>query len=194
MRTGSREFLACDQDGTVGRYQARTGDVPHIAQVATVKLPIAPDVQPVLLGDELAFVTEDHALAWLNVRLLDVAQEPKLSQSVRAIWPAGDRLLAQLSDGTACLASADGEHAVAWSAPLGEFRITGSPHVTDAALWLAGSRGDLVSLVRDTGQVTQRKRAPQEVSLGVREVGGVLWFIAVDGALYRLQDLPEVQP
>ena len=191
VRTGGREFLSCDRDGVVGRFQVRTGDVPHIARVADVTLPLALDVLPVLLGDELAFVTEDGALAWLNVRSLDVSEEPKLPASVRAIWPANDRLLAQCGDGTACLVVPGDERKVAWTTPLGEFQASAAPHVADGKLWLAGARGEVVSLDAAAGQVTKRQQAPQESSLGVREIGGTLWFVAVDGALYRLQDLPE---
>jgi len=193
VHTGAHEFLGCQQDGTLRRFQARTGDVPHIAEVSSVRPPLALDVLPVLLGDELATVSAEHAVQWINVRSLDLTLGPKLSANVRAIQPAAKDLLAQLTDGTVVLI-ASGSDSVAWQAELGAFTLAGTPHVTESSLWVADVHGTLAELDRQTGRVLRKKQVPQALGLGVREIAGTLWAVAVDGALYRLQDLPEVQP
>jgi hypothetical protein len=130
----------------------------------------------------------------VNVRSFDVVKEPALNGLVRAIWPLGDRLLVQLVDGTASLISRGEQTRIEWSAPLADVRLIGAPWTTDAVIWVAGSRGELLALDRATGRVMQRKQCPQELSVGACEIGGTVWAVAVDGALYRVSDLPEVQP
>jgi hypothetical protein len=194
VRTGGREFLGLQQDGTLRRFQVREGDVPHLAEVSSARPDLQLDIPPALLGDELACASESGALEWLNVRSFDMTKGPELKGAVRALWAVRDRLLVQTVDGTVSLVSRGDDPALEWSTPLAGVGLTGSPLATESLLWLAGSRGEVLGLERASGRVMQRKQCPQEISVGVCDIAGTHWVVAVDGTLYRLENLPEVQP
>lgn len=191
---GTGEFLACRRDGTIRRFQIRKGEVPHLLEVATVQPSLALEILPALLGDKLGCVTSDRKLLWLDVRTFDLTPGPDLPASVRGLWEVAGKLLVQLEDHSLWQFSPDSVSKADWKTSQLSFAVLDAPLVVNAELWLAGSRGQLIAVRQENGEVVQRKQVPQQLAMGVQDLGGHLWAVAIDSTLYRVEDLPEVQP
>jgi outer membrane protein assembly factor BamB len=191
---GASEFLGCRRDGVMRRFQVRKGDVPHVLEVASVQPSLALDIPPVLLGETLACATAERKLQWLDARTFDITAGPELPASVSGLWAVDGKLLAQTADHQLWLFAAGATGQPEWKSQQASFPVLDALLVGDSEVWVAGPQGQLVALRKESGDIVRRKQVPQALGLGVHELAGVLWAVAVDGTLYRVQDLPDAQP
>ncbi|OYW22445.1 MAG: hypothetical protein B7Z55_04610, partial [Planctomycetales bacterium 12-60-4] len=71
VRTGNDEFLAISSAGRCHRMQVRMGDIPHLAEVASIELSPPASVAPVVLEESVIVADVEHQLQRLNQRTLE---------------------------------------------------------------------------------------------------------------------------
>ena len=187
VRIDGRELIACDQHGRLTRVQFRTGDVPHLAEVAELSLPHPVDVRPWLRGDFLYVADASGVVRQLNIRSFDTDGQTTLTAPIKNTWPLGDNILIQAGDGKLhCLA--DGKTlAEQWTFDLAGLDPIGPAILKGDQLWLACRNGTILVLNPTSGSEVRRITLPQQLSLGLRQAQESLVAVGSDGTLYRLE-------
>lgn len=187
IRLDGREFIACEGSGRLLRIQFRQGDVPHLAEVAKLQLDKPMDVRPFLRGEFLYVVDAEGLCRQLNVHSFDTDGQRSLPAPVKNLWPIGNNTLAQAGDGKLhCMA--DGKAMPEqWTFDLKSLQPVGPAVVKDDMIWLGCRDGTVLVLNQTTGAEVRRLSVPQSLALGLRQAGELLYAVATDGTLYRIE-------
>ena len=187
IRIDGKELIACDSNGRLSRIQYRSGDVPHLAEVAELQLGQPVDVKPFLQGDFLFVADASGVIRQLNIRSFDTDGQTSLTAPVKNIWPVGADLLVQAGDGKLhCLA--EGKTLMEkWSFDLLNLAPVGPVILKDDQVWLACQNGTVIVLNRESGVEVRRITVPQSLSIGLRQIQETRFAVASDGTLYRLE-------
>ena len=179
--------MACDQKGRLTRIQFRSGDVPHLAEVAELPLPHPVDVRPWVRGDSLYVADASGVVRQLNIRSFDTDGHTTLAAPIKNTWPLGANILVQAGDGQLhCLA--DGKTLPEqWTFDLARLDPTGPAIIKNDQVWLACRNGTVLVLNPTSGKEIRRIELPQMLSLGLRQVQENLLAVGIDGTLYRLE-------
>jgi outer membrane protein assembly factor BamB/TolA-binding protein len=187
IRADGRELIACDGVGRLSRIQYRSGDVPHLAEVAEVQLGQPVDVRPFLRGEFLFVADASGEVRQLNTRSFDTDGQTSLTAPIKNIWPLGANLLVQAGDRKLhCLA--EGKTLMEqWSFDLSNLDPVGPVILKDDHVWFACQNGTVIVLNRESGVEVRRIAVPQSLSVGLRQIQETLFAVACDGTLYRLE-------
>ena len=187
IRIDGQQLIAFDDGGRVTRVQFRTGDVPHLAEVAELKLEHPVDARPALLGDSLFIADASGSIRQLNVRSFDTDGQTMLAAPVKNVWTLGTNVLIKAGDRKLhCLAEGK-TLPERWSFDLGDLEPTGPVILKGTNVWLACGNGTVLVLNSESGGEVRRLEMPQRLSLGLRQIQENLFAVAVDGTLYRLE-------
>ena len=187
IRVDGRELIACDGSGRLTRIQYRSGEVPHLAEVAELPLGQPVDVKPLLQGESLYVADASGVIRQLNIRSFDTDGQTNVAAPIRNIWPLGTNLLVHAADGKLhCLAEGKMLKEL-WSFDLLKLIPIGPAILKDDQLWLACQNGTVIILNRDSGTEVRRIELPQMLSIGLRQIQETLFAVASDGTLFRLE-------
>ncbi|MEI8018510.1 MAG: PQQ-binding-like beta-propeller repeat protein [Schlesneria sp.] len=186
IRIDGKELIACDGNGRLSRIQFRSGDVPHLAEVAELQLGQPVDVKPFLLGEFLFVADASGVIRQLNVRSFDTDGQTNLTAPIKNIWPLGANLLVQAGDRKLHCLSEGKTLMEQWSYDLLNLDPVGPAILKDDQVWLACQNGTVIVLNRESGAEARRITLPQTLSIGLRQIQETLFAVASDGTLYRL--------
>lgn len=187
IRLDGREFIACERSGRLQRIQFRQGDVPHLAEVAKLQLDKPMDVRPFLRGEFLYVVDADGLCRQLNVHSFDTDGQHSLPAPVKNLWPIGTNTLALAGDGKLHSLADGKEMPEQWTFDLKSLQPLGIPIIKDDMIWLGCRDGTVLVLNPTTGAEIRRVSVPQSLSIGLRQAGELLYAVATDGTLYRME-------
>lgn len=187
IRLNGREFVACDGNGRMTRIQYRPGDISHLAEVSNVQLDQPIDVRPILRGDSLYVADARGNCRQLSVSSFDTVGQRKLTEPIRNVWSAADKLIVQAGDGKLHCLSDGKELPESWVYDLNGLNPIGPVITQSDALWFGCRDGTIVVLSLASGAEVRRLSVPQSLSLGLRQVGDTLFAVAADGMLYRIE-------
>lgn len=190
----SDEFLALDNRRQLLRVQLRTGDVPHLAEVARVELPQPVDVPFAVAKDRIVLADADGVLRVIHARTFEpLAELPLNALATQPVWQVGPTFHVETGRDTLhAVALRDGAKLL-WSVPV-EGPLAGAPLLRENSLLLALKRGEVWSLDPQTGQVRQRIPVGQPLSLGLRQLGETVIAPTEDGSFYSLKAVLDAEP
>ena len=187
IRIDGKELIACDGKGRLSRIQFRSGDVPHLAEVAELQLGQPVDVKPFLLGEFLFVADASGVIRQLNVRSFDTDGQTSLTAPIKNIWPLGANLLVQAGDRKLHCLSEGKTLMEQWSFDLLNLDPVGPAILKDDQVWITCQNGTIIVLNRESGVEVRRISLPQTLSIGLRQIQETLFAVASDGTLYRLE-------
>ncbi len=187
VRLDSDEVLACNREGLLHRIQVRTADVPHLAESAKLQLETPVDVAPAVQGDFLLAALASGQVQLLNWRTFDLDGKRDFAAPVRGTWAVGTTWLVWGGDGKVHAVSAGRDLPLQWSLDLKGVELAGSPLLEGNQIWLAARDGTVI-LADTEGKELRRIQVPQALSMGIKTLADGVFAIAIDGAMYRVNE------
>lgn len=193
IQTDDEEFLAFDRSGRCRRMQLRGGEIPHLAEIASVSLSPLSTIPPVLMGETVIVVDEEQRLQQLDRRTLEPLATVTHTTPLLGIASSDSQLLVWDAGQVRSL-KPQGDLQAAWTSKLDVSPPVGVPQQRGEMLWFGCRDGEILGLRRDSGAATVATTVPQTLSLGLIAIGDSLWAIASDSTVYRIALPAEAAP
>ncbi len=193
LPTAEDELLTFDRAGTCRRLQLRTGEIPHLAEIAAITLPEPAGIAPVPTGESVIVAVAGGRLLQLHQRTLDIMADIRLPAPVAGMVVSGAHLLVWDQE-TLRRLDPQKDLAEVWSTPLQGMRPVGQAILHDRQLWLACEGGEILRIAPDTGTLATATTCAQRLSYGLIKVNDQLLAVACDGTVYQIPASRESEP
>lgn len=194
LRTSGDEVIAADVEGRWRRLELRGGDVPHLAEAVQVAFPPPSTVAPILRDDHLLMFDSQNTLWRLDVRNLEEKSKRTFPNPLRGCSVLDHQTALVWDDRTLRLVSLEQGLDDHWVLDLpGQVPVGQAVQRAGQAI-LGCVNGAILTIDLEQGRIVSQQSLPQSLSLGVVQIPGGIWAVAVDGTLYRLADASEGQP
>ncbi|RMG39090.1 MAG: FHA domain-containing protein [Planctomycetota bacterium] len=190
VRRNDSECLAVQQNGQVRRVQYRPQPTPHLYSVDDIRLDASIDIPAAAADDRLYVATSAGTIAAVDAGNLEiVAQITLRGTPTNAVWVSGGLVFAELDAARlVCLDPQAGLKTV-WSLELEGDGLAGGPLVVAEDVYLAQRGGIVMRVNRADGEILARARLPQRLDGSPTELGDAVVATAVDGTVYRIDEL-----
>ena len=182
------QLVAIDSQGTLARIQFRTTPIPHLAQVAKIKLQ-----QPVDFGfhvrqGKLFLADAGGLLQILRASTLEILFEYKLdAPASNSLWLVGNKLLVE-TERLTCF-EVGSELKQLWSLPLKGSGLAGRPLRAGNLLVAAKKNGTILALDSQNGTIRNQIDLWQPLNSGPQRIAGVIIVPSHDGSLHRVESV-----
>lgn len=188
-----QQLIVLDSTGRIARLQLRRDPVPHLAEAVSLDLD-APVDHGITVRDGSILLADSHGrLQWLAAADMQTISEAALDAvPSNAPWRVGDCVYVETAQTHLHCFEADEELRPAWTLPLEGAGLAGPPLLLGEQLLLAKRDGELIIVEADAGKVLRRERVPQPLSHAAFEVDSRILVPSIDGSLYDVGAIQEV--
>eukprot|EP00456_Euglypha_rotunda_P056119 TRINITY_DN45_c0_g1_i1.p1 TRINITY_DN45_c0_g1~~TRINITY_DN45_c0_g1_i1.p1 ORF type:complete len:1196 (+),score=243.46 TRINITY_DN45_c0_g1_i1:7991-11578(+) len=190
VRLDGDELLAGFDDGRLVRVQARTTDVPHLAEAAKLQLTDPIDNPAVVRGDNVLVTDTAGNVQLLNWRTFDREGKRLFPAPIQGGWSLDSSWLVWSADGKLHQLTEGRDLPIRWSFDLKGLNIAGAPVQDGEVIWVACRDGSVLGMNSQTGAEIRRLHLPQSLTMGLKKLDDRWFAVACDGTLYQL-DLME---
>ena len=183
-------MIVVDSSGKLANVQFRTQPIPHLKEIVALSLEHPVHVDFVVHGGKVILADAGQRLQIINASDLQRQSQLELiAPASNALWLVGDNLYVETGRNQLHCFQVGQTLKQLWSIPLDGGTLADRPLIFENMLVLANQDGTVLSVNPSTGEVKNRIRLGQPISLGPRQLGDTIFVAAIDGSLYRIESV-----
>ena len=188
----ANQIVAADSTGKLAKLQFRAEPKPHLYEVCNTKLEQPADVRFATNAAKVFVADASGKLQVLDAGDLRTLHETQLdAPASNHLWLIGERLFVESGRNRLTCFHVTDTLKPLWTVPLESQGLADSPILAATQLVVAQRSGEVLAIDLETGKVNRRLPLGQPITLGPKQVGGLLIVACIDGSLHRVEALLE---